>query len=72
MASEEVIGTAQKALKEERLFRCLTCDAILERVVAEEGLRPGGAHYQLALSTNEYKKLASDKMYSFPHSGKSI
>ena len=64
---EVVIEATQRALREHRLYRCLTCDAITEWKVPTEWLRPGGSLYTLAVDT--HGPLDVKKAYSFPTHG---
>ncbi|KAM5157662.1 deubiquitinating protein VCPIP1 [Mantella aurantiaca] len=61
---EEVTGAAKKAVSENRLHKCLVCNALSELLVAPEWLAPGGKLYNLAKST--HGQLKPDKNYSFP------
>ncbi|XP_055722956.1 deubiquitinating protein VCPIP1 [Salvelinus fontinalis] len=61
---EEVTEAARKSVVENRLHRCLICNALSELHVLPEWLAPGGKLYNLAKST--HGKLRPDKNYSFP------
>ncbi|XP_038859891.1 deubiquitinating protein VCPIP1 [Salvelinus namaycush] len=61
---EEVTEAARKSVMENRLHRCLICNALSELHVLPEWLAPGGKLYNLAKST--HGKLRPDKNYSFP------
>ncbi|MGH0144761.1 UNVERIFIED_CONTAM: hypothetical protein FKN15_005854 [Acipenser sinensis] len=61
---EEVTEAARKAVMENRLHRCLICNALSELHVPPEWLAPGGKLYNLAKTTHE--QLRADKNYSFP------
>ncbi|MBN3286228.1 VCIP1 protein, partial [Polyodon spathula] len=61
---EEVTEAARKAVMENRLHRCLICNALSELHVPPEWLAPGGKLYNLAKTTHEH--LRADKNYSFP------
>ncbi|XP_039610533.1 deubiquitinating protein VCPIP1 [Polypterus senegalus] len=61
---EEVTEAARKAVMENRLHRCLMCNALSELHVPPEWLTPGGKLYNLAKST--HGQLRADKNYSFP------
>lgn len=62
-----VLEATQKAVREKRLFRCLTCDAILEQKLLPEWFKPSGLLYVLA--EQRHGPLRSDKLYSFPQQG---
>ncbi|XP_030630320.1 deubiquitinating protein VCIP135 [Chanos chanos] len=64
---EEVTEAAKKAVSENRLHRCLICNALSELHVPTEWLVPGGKLYNLAKST--HGQLRADKNYSFPLNG---
>ncbi|KAK1172751.1 hypothetical protein AOXY_G5409 [Acipenser oxyrinchus oxyrinchus] len=61
---EEVTEAARKAVIENRLHRCLICNALSELHVPPEWLAPGGKLYNLAKTT--HGQLKADKNYSFP------
>ncbi|RXM98305.1 Deubiquitinating protein [Acipenser ruthenus] len=61
---EEVTEAARKAVIENRLHRCLICNALSELHVPPEWLAPGGKLYNLAKTT--HGQLRADKNYSFP------
>ncbi|XP_010882134.1 deubiquitinating protein VCIP135 [Esox lucius] len=61
---EEVTEAAKKSVMENRLHRCLICNALSELHVLPEWLAPGGKLYNLAKST--HGQLRPDKNYSFP------
>lgn len=61
---EEVTEAAKKSVMENRLHRCLICNALSELHVPAEWLAPGGKLYNLAKST--HGQLRPDKNYSFP------
>ncbi|MBN3309692.1 VCIP1 protein, partial [Amia calva] len=61
---EEVTEAAKKAVMENRLHRCLICNALSELHVPPEWLAPGGKLYNLAKTT--HGQLRPDKNYSFP------
>ncbi|KPP74545.1 deubiquitinating protein VCIP135-like [Scleropages formosus] len=61
---EEVTEAAKKSVLENRLHRCLICNALSELHVPPEWLSPGGKFYNLAKSTHGQLKV--DKNYSFP------
>ncbi|KAG7488605.1 hypothetical protein MATL_G00035480 [Megalops atlanticus] len=61
---EEVTEAAKKSVLENRLHRCLICNALSELHVPPEWLAPGGKFYNLAKST--HGQLRPDKNYSFP------
>ncbi|KAL4635198.1 deubiquitinating protein VCIP135 [Arapaima gigas] len=61
---EEVTEAAKKSVLENRLHRCLICNALSELHVPLEWLSPGGKFYNLAKST--HGQLKADKNYSFP------
>jgi deubiquitinating protein VCIP135 len=65
---EEVLKTTREAVQRKTLYRCLTCEAIMEYQLHDEWFRRGGNLYNLAEQT--YGKLRSDKKYSFPQQGK--
>ncbi|XP_076331190.1 deubiquitinating protein VCPIP1-like [Tachypleus tridentatus] len=62
-----VVQATQKSIQEQRLYRCLTCDAICEVIVMPEWLKPGGTLYKTA--TQNHGQLQQDKLYSFPMQG---
>ena len=64
----EVIERTQKCVSDKLLYRCLTCDALMEYHLSMEQFEKGGALYNLAVNT--HKKLDPTKMYSFPTYGK--
>lgn len=61
---EEVTEAARKSVMENRLHRCLICNALSELHVPGEWLAPGGKLYNLAKTT--HGQLRPDKNYSFP------
>ncbi|XP_055739198.1 deubiquitinating protein VCPIP1-like [Salvelinus fontinalis] len=61
---EEVTEAAKKSVMENRLHRCLICNALSELHVLPEWLAPSGKLYNLAKST--HGQLRPDKNYSFP------
>ncbi|KAI8501465.1 Deubiquitinating protein VCIP135 [Branchiostoma belcheri] len=61
---EVVTEATQSAIRNERLYRCLTCDAVMEYSVGSDLLKRGGALYQLAVRT--HGKLQVGKNYHFP------
>ncbi|XP_066508884.1 deubiquitinating protein VCPIP1-like [Hoplias malabaricus] len=61
---EEVTEAAKKSVQENRLHRCLICNALSELHMPPEWLVPGGKLYNLAKST--HGTLRGDKNYSFP------
>ncbi|KAF4076646.1 hypothetical protein AMELA_G00217500 [Ameiurus melas] len=61
---EEVTEAAKKLVQENRLHRCLMCNALSELHVPPEWLEPGGKLYNLAKST--HGTLRGDKNYTFP------
>ncbi|KAJ8376640.1 hypothetical protein SKAU_G00072200 [Synaphobranchus kaupii] len=61
---EEVTEAAKKSVLENRLHRCLICNALSELHVPPEWLAPGGKFYNLAKTT--HGQLRPDKNYSFP------
>lgn len=65
---EIVLGETQQAVHENRLYRCLTCDAITIYNTPSDWFRPGGSLHSLAIKT--HKELSADKHYSFPTHGK--
>lgn len=64
---EEVLKTTREAIQRKTLYRCLTCEAIMEYQLHEEWFQKGGSLYNLAVKT--HGKLKSDKKYSFPQQG---
>ena len=65
---DAVIEEARQATLENRLYRCNTCEAIVEFHVAPEWLRPGGVLYSLALKT--HASLSEEKNYNFTYQGR--
>ncbi len=63
VAMETVIKETQNSVRESRLYKCNTCEALAEFHIAPEWLRPGGTLYQLALQV--HGTLAPDKTYNF-------
>ncbi|XP_061425634.1 deubiquitinating protein VCPIP1 isoform X2 [Lethenteron reissneri] len=63
----DVAGATALALRERRLYRCLSCEALLEFDVPAEWLAPGGRLYELA--RRSHGLLRTDRSYSFPHFG---
>ncbi|KAK3102693.1 hypothetical protein FSP39_013188 [Pinctada imbricata] len=63
----EVIQTTIQAVERGMLYRCLTCEAIMEYHLPPEWFKKGGELYKLAYSTHGVLK--SDKKYSFPYQG---
>ncbi|XP_048832791.1 deubiquitinating protein VCPIP1 [Brienomyrus brachyistius] len=61
---EEVTEAAKRSVLENRLHRCLICNALSELLVPPEWLSPGGKLYNLAKTT--HGQLRPDKNYSFP------
>ncbi|XP_066272769.1 deubiquitinating protein VCPIP1-like [Branchiostoma lanceolatum] len=61
---EVVTEATQSAIRNERLYRCLTCDAVMEYSVGSDLLKRGGTLYQLAVRT--HGKLQVGKNYHFP------
>lgn len=68
MKPDVVVAATQKAVREGRLYRCLTCEALCEYEMAEEWFRKGGNLYNLAVK--QHGALQEDKRYSFPLQGK--
>ncbi|XP_077979065.1 deubiquitinating protein VCPIP1-like [Glandiceps talaboti] len=64
---EEVTEAAQRAVDENRLYRCQTCDAITEFSISPDWFTRGGMLYSLAETT--HGKLQHTKKYSFPMHG---
>lgn len=64
---EEVLKTTREAIQRKTLYRCLTCEAIMEYQLHEEWFQKGGSLYNLAVKT--HGKLKLDKKYSFPQQG---
>ena len=62
-----VVELTQRAVTEERLYRCLICDAITEWTYVADWLTPAGSLYQLAVKT--HTRLQPNKLYSFPTQG---
>uniref|UniRef100_UPI00358E74BB deubiquitinating protein VCPIP1 isoform X2 n=1 Tax=Myxine glutinosa TaxID=7769 RepID=UPI00358E74BB len=63
----DVVAPTRNALQEARLFRCLSCQALLEFAVPDDWLSPGGKLREMARRV--HGTLRSDKSYSFPHYG---
>lgn len=61
---DEVTEAAKKMVQENRLHRCLICNALSELHVPPEWLAPSGKLYNLAKST--HGTLRGDKNYTFP------
>ena len=66
---EEVIERTQKCVQDQMLFRCLTCEALMEYHLAMDQFEKGGSAYTLAVNT--HKVLDPTKLYSFPTLGES-
>ena len=66
----EVIERTQKCVEDKMLYRCLTCEALMEYHLSMEQFEKGGALYNLAVNT--HKVLDPTKLYSFPTLGKFI
>lgn len=64
---EEVLKTTQRAVRENKLYRCLTCDGVMEHILPPEWFRKGGSLYNLAIQTQG--ALRPDKRYQFPMQG---
>ncbi|KAL3842550.1 hypothetical protein ACJMK2_020546 [Sinanodonta woodiana] len=64
---DEVLHRTQMFIKEKLLYRCLTCEALMEYHLNSEWFREGGTHYNLAMEI--YKQLDPTKLYSFPNDG---
>ncbi len=64
---EDVIEHTRTAVLENRLYRCMTCDSVVEFHVAPEWLRPGGMLYDLA--RRSHGTLSPDKSYNFTLQG---
>ena len=62
-----VLGETQREVNGQRLYRCLTCEAVSIFNVSDEGLTRGGKLYQLAVDT--HGPLRTDRNYSFPLTG---
>ena len=60
---EVVLGETVRCVREKRLYRCLTCEAICQFRIILEWLQPGGNLYQMAVQS--HGKLRTDKRYSF-------
>ncbi len=67
VAMETVIKETQNSVRESRLYKCNTCEALAEFHIAPEWLRPGGTLYQVALQT--YGTLTTEKSYNFTVQG---
>lgn len=65
---DEVIERTHKAVEDKLLYRCLTCDALMEYHLSMEQFEKEGSLYNLAVNT--HKKLDPTKLYSFPALGK--
>lgn len=61
---EEVTEAAKKLVQENRLHRCLICNALSELYISPDWLIPGGKLYNLAKTT--HGNLRTDKNYTFP------
>ena len=59
-----VCDEVRQAVADERLYRCLRCDAVLEQRLEPAWLRRGGYLHQLA--TSQQGPLASSRQYRFP------
>ncbi|XP_052065392.1 deubiquitinating protein VCPIP1-like [Mytilus californianus] len=64
---EEVLKTTQRAVREKKLYRCLTCDGVMEYILPPEWFRKGGSLYNIAIKTQG--ALKPDKKYQFPMQG---
>ena len=64
---DEVLKTTQRAVREKKLYRCLTCDGVMEYILPQEWFRRNGSLYNLAIQT--HKDLKPDKKYKFPLQG---
>ncbi|XP_041365436.1 deubiquitinating protein VCPIP1-like isoform X2 [Gigantopelta aegis] len=62
-----VIKATQSAVQENRLYRCLLCDAIIEYQLPAEWFLHGGDLYNLAIQV--HGELMVNKRYSFPDKG---
>ncbi|KAK3576161.1 hypothetical protein CHS0354_039827 [Potamilus streckersoni] len=67
VSTDEVLHRTQMSVQEKLLYRCLTCEALMEYHLNSEWFREGGALYELALEI--YKHLDPTKLYSFPNDG---
>ena len=62
-----MIERTQKCVDEKMLYRCLTCEALMEYHLSLEQFEKGGSLYDIAVNT--HKKLDPTKLYSFPSLG---
>ncbi|XP_043221105.1 deubiquitinating protein VCPIP1-like [Amphibalanus amphitrite] len=62
-----VCDEVRLALAEDRLYRCLRCDAVLEQRLEPGWLRRGGYLHRLA--TEQHGQLSSTRLYRFPLQG---
>lgn len=63
-----MLKTTQRAVREKKLYRCLTCDGVMEYILPPEWFRKGGSLYNIAIKTQG--ALKPDKKYQFPMQGK--
>lgn len=59
-----------QAVAQERLYRCLVCEAVIEWTFDLSSLSPGGALYELAVKI--HGPLNPHKKYSFPTHGEAF
>ena len=67
MSMADVLHQTVQAVRQNRLYRCLTCEAVSLHNVEDSWFKPTGALYQLAVKTNG--KLDEMKRYTFPAQG---
>ena len=64
---KDVLHQTVEAVQHNRLYRCLTCEAVAQHTIDESWLKPTGALYQLATKT--HGALSEQKKYTFPAQG---
>jgi deubiquitinating protein VCIP135 len=70
IAPDQVVRQTFCAVSEQRLFRCLVCEALMECTIDPGILLPGGSLYDLAVKI--HGELNPTKKYSFPTHGKTL
>ena len=67
ISSSEVLRNTVQAVKQKRLYRCLTCEATTLHNIDEAWFKPTGSLYKLAVKANG--KLDDTKKYTFTDHG---
>ena len=67
MHPDQVIERTKEGVRQKMLYRCLTCEALVEYMLDLSLFETGGILHNLAIKT--HKRLDPTKMYSFPTYG---